>query len=134
MKDGVVIINMARDLLVNDDDMAEALMSGKVKRYVTDFPNEKVMHMKNVIANLLTFPLMRASAMSSSLTRRSLAMLMMTTPSFIFSAAGINIANMTNKSKGRFAYTMMDLDTDVPDVLLQRVRAINGVCRVRVIK
>ena len=54
--------------------------------------------------------------------------------SFIFSAAGINIANMTNKSKGRFAYTMMDLDTDVPDVLLQRVRAINGVCRVRVIK
>ena len=50
MKDGVVIINMARDLLVNDDDMAEALMSGKVKRYVTDFPNEKVMHMKNVIA------------------------------------------------------------------------------------
>ena len=43
MKDGVVILNFARDLLVNDDDMAEALASGRVKRYITDFPNAKVM-------------------------------------------------------------------------------------------
>jgi len=170
MKDGVVIINMARDLLVNDDDMAEALMSGKVKRYVTDFPNEKVMHMKNVIAtphlgasteeaedncamaavremvdylengnilNSVNFP---NCDMGVCETKKRIAILNENVPniisqvSFIFSAAGINIANMTNKSKGRFAYTMMDLDTDVPDVLLQRVRAINGVCRVRVIK
>ena len=41
MKDGVVILNFARDLLVNDDDMAEALASGRVKRYITDFPNAK---------------------------------------------------------------------------------------------
>ena len=170
MKDGVVIINMARDLLVNDDDMAEALESGKVKRYVTDFPNEKVMHMKNVIAtphlgasteeaedncamaavremvdylengnilNSVNFP---NCDMGVCETKKRIAILNENVPniisqvSFIFSAAGINIANMTNKSKGRFAYTMMDLDTDVPDVLLQRVRAINGVCRVRVIK
>ena len=170
MKDGVVIINMARDLLVNDDDMAEALMSGKVKRYVTDFPNEKVMHMKNVIAtphlgasteeaedncamaavremvdylengnilNSVNFP---NCDMGVCETKKRIAILNENVPniisqvSFIFSAAVINIANMTNKSKGRFAYTMMDLDTDVPDVLLQRVRAINGVCRVRVIK
>ena len=170
MKDGVVIINMARDLLVNDDDMAEALMRGKVKRYVTDFPNEKVMHMKNVIAtphlgasteeaedncamaavremvdylengnilNSVNFP---NCDMGVCETKKRIAILNENVPniisqvSFIFSAAGINIANMTNKSKGRFAYTMMDLDTDVPDVLLQRVRAINGVCRVRVIK
>ena len=50
MKDGVVILNFARDLLVNDDDMAEALASGRVKRYITDFPNAKVMQMPNVIA------------------------------------------------------------------------------------
>ena len=170
MKDGVVIINMARDLLVNDDDMAEALESGKVKRYVTDFPNEKVMHMKNVIAtphlgasteeaedncakaavremvdylengnilNSVNFP---NCDMGVCETKKRIAILNENVPniisqvSFIFSAAGINIANMTNKSKGRFAYTMLDLDTDVPDVLLQRVRAINGVCRVRVIK
>ena len=50
MKDGVVILNYARDLLVNDDDMLEALESGKVHRYMTDFPNPKVTHMPGVIA------------------------------------------------------------------------------------
>jgi len=50
MKDGVRIINMSRADLVNDDDMAAALESGKVAKYVTDFPNEKVLKMKNAIA------------------------------------------------------------------------------------
>ncbi len=50
MKDGVVVLNFARDLLVNDDDMAAALESGKVRKYVTDFPNPKAVNMKNVIA------------------------------------------------------------------------------------
>lgn len=50
MKDGAVILNYARDLLVNDDDMAAALESGKIKRYMTDFPNPKTCRMKNVIA------------------------------------------------------------------------------------
>lgn len=49
MKDGVVILNFARDTLVNDDDMAAALEAGKVARYVSDFPNPKVVHMKHVI-------------------------------------------------------------------------------------
>ena len=50
MKDGVVILNYARDLLVNDDDMAEALKCGKVKKYITDFPNAKTSAMEGVIA------------------------------------------------------------------------------------
>lgn len=50
MKDGVVILNFARDLLVNDDDMAQALSSGKVKKYITDFPNPKSANMPGVIA------------------------------------------------------------------------------------
>jgi D-3-phosphoglycerate dehydrogenase len=50
MKDGVVILNFARDALVDDDALAEALESGKVSRYVTDFPNAKTANMKNVIA------------------------------------------------------------------------------------
>lgn len=50
MKDGVVVLNFARDLLVNDADMKEALESGKVKKYVTDFPNPDVVKMPNVIA------------------------------------------------------------------------------------
>ena len=50
MKDGVVLLNFSRDLLVDDDAMAEALESGKVHRYITDFPNPKSVNMKNVIA------------------------------------------------------------------------------------
>lgn len=61
MKDGVVILNFSRDLLVNDDDMNEALQSGKVKNYVTDFPNAKTANMKGVIA----FPHLGASTEES---------------------------------------------------------------------
>ena len=61
MKDGVIILNYARDLLVNDDDMAEALKSGKVAKYVTDFPNSKTANMEGVIA----FPHLGASTEES---------------------------------------------------------------------
>ena len=50
MKDGVIILNFARDALVNDDDIEEALKSGKVRRYVTDFPNARTAGMEGVIA------------------------------------------------------------------------------------
>lgn len=50
MKDGVIILNFARDLLVDDDAMEQALKSGKVKKYVTDFPNDKTASMEGVIA------------------------------------------------------------------------------------
>lgn len=50
MKDGVIILNFARDLLVNDADMEEALRTGKVAKYVTDFPNDKTANMEGVIA------------------------------------------------------------------------------------
>lgn len=50
MKDGVILLNFARDLLVDDDALEAAIGSGKVKKYVTDFPNAKTANMKNVIA------------------------------------------------------------------------------------
>ena len=50
MKDGVVLLNFARDLLVNDEDLKKALESGKIAKYVTDFPNPDVVKMPNVIA------------------------------------------------------------------------------------
>ena len=49
-KDGVIVVNAARDALVNDDDMKEALASGKVRKYVTDFPNYKSANMDGVVA------------------------------------------------------------------------------------
>ena len=61
MKDGVVILNFARDILVNDDDMIEALASGKVAKYVTDFPNAKIAGVDNVI----TLPHLGASTEES---------------------------------------------------------------------
>lgn len=50
MKDGVVILNFARDLLVDDEVMAAALASGKVRRYITDFPNDRTAKMPGCIA------------------------------------------------------------------------------------
>ena len=49
MKKDVVVLNFARDLLVNEEDMVDALLSGKVKKYVTDFPNPRVAGVKNAI-------------------------------------------------------------------------------------
>ena len=49
MKDGVVVLNYARDVLVDEDAMAEALKAGKVKKYMTDFPNPKSINMDGAI-------------------------------------------------------------------------------------
>ncbi len=49
-KDGVIVVNCARDAIVNDDDIKEALASGKVRKYVTDFPNYKTANMEGVVA------------------------------------------------------------------------------------
>jgi D-3-phosphoglycerate dehydrogenase len=61
MKDGVVLLNFARDILVNDNDLKIALESGKVKKYVTDFPNPKTANMSGVI----TIPHLGASTEES---------------------------------------------------------------------
>ena len=50
MKDGVKILNFARDILVNEDDLKAAIESGKVAKYMTDFPNPKISGFKNVVA------------------------------------------------------------------------------------
>ncbi|NBI70776.1 3-phosphoglycerate dehydrogenase [Clostridiaceae bacterium] len=170
MKDGVVILNFARDLLVNDDDMAEALASGKVKRYVTDFPNPRVMQMERVIVtphlgasteesedncavmavkelkdylengnirNSVNYP---ACDMGVCASVRRIALLHMNVPnmigqiSSILASADVNIANMMNKSRERYAYTMVDLETDIDEATLEKLHAIRGVMRVRMIK
>lgn len=49
MKDGVVILNLARDVLVNQEDIVDALVAGKVRCYVTDFPTKEIVGVKNTI-------------------------------------------------------------------------------------
>lgn len=170
MKDGVVILNFARDLLVNDEDMAEALNSGKVKHYVTDFPNPKVMEMEQAIViphlgasteesedncammavkelmdylengnikNSVNYP---DCDMGVCTAVKRIALLHMNVPnmigqiSAILAATDVNIANMTNKSKDKYAYTLIDLETEIDDLTLQKLNAIKGMMRVRVIK
>ena len=52
----------------------------------------------------------------------------------ILAAAGVNISDMTNKSRDKFAYTLLDLETRVEEITIQKLNAIKGVCRVRVVK
>ena len=162
MKDGVVILNFARDLLVNDDDMAEALASGRVKRYITDFPNAKVMQMPNVIAtphlgasteesedncavmavkelmdyldngnikNSVNFP---NCDMGVCTTVGRLALLHKNVPnmigqiSSILASTDMNIANMTNKSRDKYAYTLVDLETKADAATIEKLKAIQA--------
>lgn len=169
MKDGVVILNFARDLLVNDDDMAEALASKKVKKYVTDFPNPKSANMEGAlviphlgasteesedncavmavkemmdylengnIQNSVNYPNCDMGVCKST---SRIAVLHMNIPNMIgqitgsLAAGNINISDMTNKSRDKYAYTLLDLE-NVPDsITIQKLNAIKGVLRVRVI-
>ncbi len=170
MKDGVVVLNFARDLLVDDDAMAEALESGKVKRYVTDFPNPKSANMKNAVViphlgastgesedncavmavkeimdylengnikNSVNYP---ACDMGICRTASRVAVMHRNIPNMIGQITGIlaeqnvNISDMTNKSRDKVAYTLLDLESAPEAVTVQKLNAIEGVLRVRVVK
>ena len=170
MRDGVIILNFARAALVDDDAMAEALASGKVRRYITDFPNEKSANMPGCIAiphlgasteesedncakmavsqvmnylengnivNSVNFP---NCDMGICHTAGRITLLHKNIPNSLgqFTAAiageNLNIAGLMNKSRGEFAYTMLDLDHPASDAVVEALKHIDGVIRVRVIK
>ena len=170
MKDGVIILNFARDLLVDDEAMACALASGKVRRYITDFPNEKTAAMPGCIAiphlgastqesedncakmavaqvmkylengnivNSVNFPNCDMGICTSA---GRITILHRNIPNslgrFTTALAGedVNIAGLMNKSRGEYAYTMLDLDHRPSQNLVEGLRSIQGVLRVRVIK
>lgn len=170
MKDGVIILNFARDLLVDDEAMAQALASGKVKKYVTDFPNEKTANMPGCIAvphlgasteesedncarmavrqlmdylengnihNSVNYP---DCDMGVCGTKGRIALLHRNIPGALgrFTAAiaeeNVNIDGLMNKSRGEYAYTMLDLDHHISEKAVEKLQSIEGVLRVRVIK
>ena len=170
MKDGVYVLNFARDTLVDDDAMAAALESGKVAKYVMDFPNAKTVNMKNCIVtphlgasteeSENNCAVMAADELQNYLdngniihsvnypdldagickTESRIACLHENIPgmlSNITSTMGkenVNIANLYNKSRDKFAYTLMDLDERMTDEALQALSNIKGMRRVRIVK
>ena len=169
MKDGVRILNFARDTLVNDADMIEALASGKVAKYVTDFPNPAVAGVDNVITlphlgasteesedncavmavkqiadfmengnikNSVNYPACDAgvceTAARVAICHKNIPD-MLTRFTGVFSSKSVNIANMVSKSKGDWAYTILDVDAAIDDASKTELEAVEGVVKVRVI-
>ena len=169
MKDGVVLLNFARDLLANEVDVLEALKSGRVARYVSDFPNpttagqpgciviphlgasteesedncakmaveEMMDYLENGnIRNSVNYP---DCDMGMPGENKRIVLLHYNKPNMIgqftriLADDNMNIADMANKSKGGYAYTMIDIDSEIPERVAEDLRQIDGVLRVRIV-
>lgn len=169
MKDGVVILNFARDLLVSEWDVLEGLKSGKVAKYVSDFPNpvtagqpdciviphlgasteesedncarmavcELKDYLKNGnIRNSVNYPdcdmgICSVAGRVAIFHKNKANMITQFTKEF--GEKGINISNLTNKSKGAVAYTMLDVENAPTEEIVGALEKIDGVFRVRVV-
>lgn len=170
MKDGVVILNFARDMLADEEAVLAGIESGRIKKYVTDFANPTVAGKEGVIltphlgasteesedncammavreirdylengniVHSVNFP---DCNMGGCEKAGRVAILHKNTKgtigkySTIFGNADINIEDMTNKSKGNYAYTLLDIDTPVTDEVVQQLKSVEGVLKVRVVK
>ena len=168
MKDGVRIINLSRADLVNSDDMREALLSGKVASYVTDFPTEETLEFKNTvniphlgastmesedncavmaanelceylttgnIKNSVNYPAVsipHTGAARICLLHKNIANVLSKITSIV-SGEGINIENLSNGSKGDYAYTIVEIGVAVPEKIIPELEAIEGMIKVRII-
>ena len=170
MKDGVVLLNFARDLLADEAAVAEALKCGKIRKYVSDFPTPLSASMENAIV----IPHLGASTAESEdncavMAARELRDFLengnithsvnypdcnmgicksagrviifhKNVPNMIaqftsaFAADNINISDMINKSRGEWAYTMVDVESPATAKLVSDIEAIKGCVRVSVIK
>lgn len=168
MKDGVRIINYARGEVVNEDAIIDGLHSGKVARFVADFPTARLIKEPNAVltphlggttveaeancalmaaeemddylvngnirnsVNMPELHLDRSGRVRICIIHRNLpGMLTALLP--VFAKDQVNIENMTNKSRGEYAYSVFDLNTDVDDAVVDELKAVEGVLRVRVL-
>lgn len=172
MKDGAVLLNFARDSLVEDEAFVKAISGSKLKYYVSDFPNNKTINHDKIIliphlgasteeaedncavmaaeeimdyiengniVNSVNYPTCcigplnpEASARICCLHRNIPAMLGKITG--IMADLNINIRDLTNKSKGDYACTLMDIDSDISGPELNKALDFAGIIRIRVIK
>lgn len=170
MKDTVVVLNYARDLLVDEEAMLEALKAGKVRKYVSDFPNPTTAGAEGVIltphigasteesedncavmavneirdfmengniTHSVNFPdcsmgVCQAAGRLLLLHKNVKGMISKYTT--ILGDAGINISDMTNKSRGDYACALIDVDAPITDEVAAKLNEIEGVLKVRVIK
>lgn len=170
MKRGVILMNFARDVLMDEKAVLKGIRSGRVRKYVTDFPNTitagqdgciviphlgasteesedncakmAVKELRNYlengnIINSVNYP---SCDMGVCTKAGRIAVFhknkanMITKFAACFGDAGINISDMTNKSRGEVAYTMIDVETKADEEIIEKLRSIGDVFRVRVVK
>ncbi|MBL7575328.1 D-3-phosphoglycerate dehydrogenase [Peptoniphilus asaccharolyticus DSM 20463] len=169
-KDGIRIINIARGGLVDIEALREALESGKVAKYIVDFPDKESLELPNTIniphlgastpeseensavmvvnemmeylsfgniKNSVNFPDCDMGVCNSvnriTVNHRNIPN-MIGQITAILAEEGINIANLLNRHKGDWAYTMIDIDSEVNEGLKEKLNGIDGVVRVRFMK
>jgi D-3-phosphoglycerate dehydrogenase len=170
MKPTAIVLNFARDLLVDEEAMVDALAAGKIRKYVSDFPNTTTVGAKGCIVtphlgasteesedncaimavreirdymengnivHSVNFPDNSMGACTHAgrvgiLHRNVTGMIGQYTT--LLGASGINVADLSDKGKGEYAYAIIDLDSPVTDEVVAKLSAIDGVLRVRVIK
>ena len=170
MKEGVVLLNFARDALVDEDAIIEGLKSGKVKKYVTDFVTPAVAHAKNTlvtphlgastleseencaemavneivdylengnIKNSVNYPACDVGVCTSvgrvAITHKNIPN-MLSRFTGVLGNAGINISYLTNKSRGAYAYSIIDTNDTLTEEVVDGLNQVDGVFKVRVIK
>ncbi len=168
MKPNAVILNFARDLLVDEKAVIAALETGAIHRYVSDFPNPVTVGKKGVIITPHlgastaeaeeNCAVMAATELRNFLENGNIrnsvnypncdmgvcthvsrvAIYHKNVPKMISRFTEVlgdmNIQNMSNTSRGDYAYTLVDLDALVPDEIVEGLKAVNDVIRVRVVK
>ena len=166
MKDGVVIVNCARGEFADPSAVLEAAASGKIGRYITDFPTEEMIGAENVICiphlgattpeaedncaamaarelvdyiengnirNSVNYPAcesVRAGRFRITVNHLNQQNMIASITSAL-AGEHINIENLVNKSKGEFAYTIIDTNTEVSSGSIEKIKAIPGVFRFR---
>lgn len=169
MKKGVHLLNFARGGLVNNEDIKEALENGNVSCYITDFPCEETLSMKNCISiphlgastpeseencaamaakeisdylingninNSVNFPnvaMPRSGDIRLCMVHKNIPK-MVSQIATILGHENINIENMLNKSKDQYAYTMIDINGECPDKVIESLKALPDCSKIRVIR